>query len=252
MGDVIHWYQAKQQGLTTLRFDFSIVVKAEDIGLLSILAGSMFLERPDPLSRIYTNLTSLKREHRQYIHLNGAPLLMTDIVNSQIVFSVAAISDYLSQVERSAAVEANLLKYRTLAVSGQFYEALAHKAGYELTDHNRSLFKKEFFRQVFFSRIRSKGGDVKKAFRKMYRPIAVLINRMKKEHYADFAVALQRMEAQFMIDEVLAALHSQGIMALTIHDSIVLHNHNDRRVAEMMIKELMFSRYGFAPKMKWE
>ncbi|TCZ66431.1 hypothetical protein [Flaviaesturariibacter aridisoli] len=231
-----------------------IEIEYEDLGLFGLLIGELFVRRPDPKSRIYTNLTSLKRSHRRFVNFDGKPMMMTDLVNSQIVFSIAVITNHLkARAGRAGFKEpAALTRYRTTALSGRFYETLAEKSGIELTEANRGDFKREFFRQLFFSRVRARGGPIKQAFKSMYRPIAVAINSIKKGGHAKFAVKLQRLEAEIMIDGVLKELIQMGFPALSLHDSIIVSCQDHLELAEDLIKRSMHGRYEFYPKFKRE
>jgi hypothetical protein len=231
-----------------------IEIEYEDLGLFGLLIGEIFVRRPDSLSRIYTNLTSLKRSHRRFVNFDGKQMMMTDLVNSQIVFSIAVITNHLkARAGRSGFKEpAALVRYRSTALSGRFYETLAERAGVELTQANRSDFKKEFFRQLFFSRVRARGGSIKQAFKSMYRPIATAINSIKKGGHANFAIKLQRLEAEIMIDDVLKELIRMGFPALSLHDSIIVSCQDHLEVAEELIQRSMNTKYQFYPKFKRE
>lgn len=232
----------------TLEIDYS------DLMLLSLLIGEFFVRRPDPESRIYSNLTSLKKQLRKYVLLNGEKMLMTDLINSQILFSVGVVKNYLRKKNKSSTfkLSKSFLRFESLAVSGHFYESLAIASGFELTSANRSQFKKQFFTEVFFSKVRCRGGPIKKAFRKLFIDVAKAINQLKKKHHADFAIELQRAEAKAFIDSTLRVLLEKGVPALTIHDSIIVSTQEHLDQAETILKNWMWTEYQLSPQFKRE
>ncbi|RZK11092.1 MAG: hypothetical protein EOO46_08040 [Flavobacterium sp.] len=229
----------------------NVKVEPSDIGLLNILAGRIFVKRPDETSRIYTNLSSLKKEHRAFLHMGGKPLLMTDISNSQVLFSVPVIKEYIKADQLGSYLEniPGFWRYVENAQKGTFFEDLANRVHEKVGPIERSTLKELFWQQVFFGKIKAKG-EVKRVFKHHYPGVAKIINRIKKADYAAFAVMLQRREANVIIDTVLTDLTSKGVMALTIHDSVIVTNRDDRRYVELLIWKTMKEEHGVTPKFK--
>lgn len=231
-----------------------IEVDATDIGLLTFLIRDIYVVRPNDRGRIYTPLSNLKREFRPYLLLGGKPPLMTDLINSQIVFSVALIESTWRSVNRKLIGElpADLMKYREWALSGRFYEELAKAASYPLSVENRGTFKKALFQEIFFGPIRSRGGMIRKAFKKLFPTVTKVINHIKRDAYADFSIELQNMEAGIFVDCALDSMIRKKKMALSLHDSIVVASKEDLALAESFISDAMDLAYDLTPKFKRE
>jgi len=252
-------YRNGKRGLEHFGQYVGFKVEPGDHGLISILLGRIWVSRPPTkrspttLSRLYSNLTGLKREYRKFLHLDGLPLMMTDIISCQMLRSAIAVENHVKR-QRGVSIykrSRQLQKYFDLALSGKFYEIIAKAAGHAETDRN--IFKRMFFRSVFFSRIRGKADPkIKAAFRKMFPQILKWINQMKKNHHGAFAERLQKMEAQLILDGVYKQLKKEGRIALTLHDSIVVNNLEDLQKTEHWITELMLDKYGVSPKFKRE
>ncbi len=209
-----------------------------DLPLIQIYLKDFNTSRPDPKSRVYNNLTNLKREFRKYISFNGKPLIMTDISNCQVLLSAAAVKKQYSITSGigKAGMYVDVKHYQKLAESGMFYEHLIEKSGY-IGDRNK--FKKDFFSQVFFSKVVEYSMPIKDAFVKEFPNVYNLINQLKLKDYRDFAIAMQRMEASIMIDTVAKKMVKQGKCILTLHDAIVCDNLDDLKHAENLISEAM-------------
>lgn len=221
-----------------------------DLPLIQIYLKDFNTSRPDEKSRVYNNLTNLKREFRQYISFNGKPLLMTDISNCQVLLSVAAVKKQysISSGIGMLGLYEDVKYYQQLAEDGTFYEYLISRSGYT---GDRNKFKKDFFTQVFFSKVVKYGMPIKDAFMNEFPNVYKLINQLKAKDYKDFAISMQRMEASIMIDIVAKMMIKAGKCILTLHDAIVTDNEEDLQFAEQLISDAMV-KYGIEPKFKRE
>jgi hypothetical protein len=221
-----------------------------DLPLIQILMGDFNSTRPDEMSRIFNNLTNLKRDFRVYVNFNGQPLMMTDISNSQVLISVAAIKKQYSI--RSgiglAGLPEDIRLYQELAESGLFYEFLIEKVVYA---GDRTKFKKQFFTDVFFSKVAKWSTPIKDAFIESFPTVYEIIVELKAKDYKQFAVSMQRLEANIMIDTVAKKMVKAGKLILTLHDAIVCTNEDDLQLAEQLISDAMV-KYDISPKFKRE
>jgi hypothetical protein len=126
------------------------------------------------------------------------------------------------------------LFYKDLAEQGKVYEEIAKKAGIILTDDNRTDFKQSFFEEIFFSKVSERKTKIKRAFVDLFPSASKTIEEIKGDDYTKFPIKLQKMEAWIMID-VLKQLLAEGITAMSIHDSIVVNNAEDIKIAEKLI-----------------
>jgi len=222
-----------------------------DLPLIQIHLKDFNSSRPDEKSRIYNNLTNLKREYRQYISFNGKPLMMTDISNSQVLLSVAAVKNQYSITSGRGLknLPADIKKYQDLAESGKFYEYIMGKAGYT---GDRNKFKKQFFTDVFFSKVTEAWSTaIKDVFMQEFPTVYKIINELKSKDYRNFAISMQRLEASIMIDTVAKKMIKAGKCILTLHDAIVTDNDDDLIMAEQLISDAMV-KYDINPKFKRE
>ncbi|MNJ92897.1 hypothetical protein D3C87_105720 [compost metagenome] len=221
-----------------------------DLPLIQIYLKDFNTSRPDQKSRVYNNLTNLKREFRKYISFNGKPLLMTDISNCQVLLSAAAVKKQYSITSGigKAGLYEDVKSYQQLAESGLFYEYLIEKSGYV---GDRGKFKKDFFSQVFFSKVVNYSMPIKDAFVKEFPNVYLIINQLKLNDYRDFAIGMQRMESSIMIDNVAKKMVKEGRCILTLHDAIVCDNLGDLERAELLISNAM-DKLDISPNFKRE
>jgi hypothetical protein len=223
-----------------------------DTVLFSFLLGDFFAVRPDKESRIYTNLSSLKREYREFLLMDGKPIMSTDLVNSQIVFAIAVIEQHIkAHPDRFDLAQSDDLRmYRDYAQVGELYETVADFADNCLVFNDRRYFKDRFYNDVYFSKVSGKKSRVKDAFNMLYPFVSEVIADIKKSNHALFAVLCQRLEASVMIDTVLRQLMNMNVCALSIHDSIVVNNDADMELAERLITETMQVRHNVTVSFK--
>lgn len=221
-----------------------------DLPLIQIYLKDFNTSRPDPKSRVFNNLTNLKREFRQYVNFNGKPMMMTDISNSQVLLSVAAVKKQYSIVSglNMLGLYNDVKHYQQLAESGQFYEYLIDKCKYT---GDRNKFKKDFFSQVFFSKVVKYSMPIKDVFVQEFPNVYKLINQLKAKDYKNFAISMQRMEASIIIDVVAKKMIKANKCILTLHDAIVCDNVDDIQFAEQLISDAMV-KYDIQPKFKRE
>ncbi len=229
-------------------------IHRNDLKLLDIYNKKFDTVRPIPGSRIYSNLTSLKREHRRFLLFNGNPLLMTDISCSQILLSVEVL---LKQYSITSGVGRNdipedILFYKRLAENGLFYDFMAGFSKLWITiPKERSKFKKQFFIDVFFSKVANWTTDIKTAFQQSFPTVAQLINDIKKTGHGEFAVQLQKFEASIIIDKAAKELIRQNKKVLTLHDAIIADNEETLKMAESIIeRELIKLKTPLKPHFK--
>lgn len=198
--------------------------------------------RPVPGSRVYSNLTSLKRELRQYINFDEMPLMMTDISCSQILLSVEVILRQYSifSGKGRADIPRDVLHFKELAEQGLFYDFISDTPDcYNriTVPKERKQIKVDFFKDIFFSKVASWTTPTKDMFLLYFPSVADLINQLKKESHSEFSIKLQKFEASVLVDHVAKKLIKEGRKILTLHDAIIANNEEDLSRAEELIKE---------------
>ena len=126
-------------------------IPTELIPVYKIIAGKFKVSRPNPNSRVYTNITNLAREYRPFLRLNGEPLIGFDIANSQPL--IAAILFRRYSIKEYGVIKDDVMEYQSICENGKFYEYFMDLNGIDTTcEEARTEFKKEFFSKVFYTK----------------------------------------------------------------------------------------------------
>lgn len=251
-----------------------------------IINGDIFYSVDTTSGRFHSNVTNMAQGLRPYLRVNGEPLLNLDVKNSQPYLSTILLTDpvkvsWMTENPAFAMLLQNLkvsrnedvIKYLSLAVSGQLYEYLMKeyaKAGiYVLNektyDEVRDATKKQVLR-ILFARNRMPKDDINRRCRQIFKDRFPTVHKIfsrvrgssrgtKFQNFKRFAILLQRIEAYLMLDVILKRIYKEmpGVIAITIHDSIMtgILTNNVEAVRKIMIEE--FTKFvGFAPKIKIE
>ncbi|WP_316807366.1 hypothetical protein [Pedobacter agri] len=245
-------YLEKKYGILSNEVDF--FVEPSDIGIKAIYSGHYYSKRPDVKSRVYTNLTSLPREHRKYVNINGKPMLMTDISNSQILLTVPLLHKYWAKISGVGLfnLPEDVRIFQRLAESGMFYETIAASVGVNfLNSDERGEFKKKVFAEVWFSKNSNRMTAIKKAFKKEFPNVFDIICKLKEKKHNEFAIKLQKFEASILVDTVWKTMYKLGKIVFTLHDAIICNNEEDLFFAERLIESELL-KFGLVPKFKRE
>jgi hypothetical protein len=232
--------------------DGILAVDPMDIGLTQIFYRRFFASRPDIKSRVYTNITSLSRNHRQYISFDGQPMLMTDISNSQILLTVPLLHKFWAKKSGRGllTLPADVNRFQTLAETGKFYEHIAKSVGKIFKNEDeRSQFKREVFANIWFSKNSKRKNAIKTAFQDEFPTVYDIIWQLKAERHNEFAIKLQQFEASIMVDKVWMKMVKMNKSVLTLHDAIICSNFEDLELAEKLIDDAMV-KFRLAPKFK--
>ncbi|KUG07445.1 hypothetical protein [Solirubrum puertoriconensis] len=208
-----------------------------------IATQKYFFHQPDKLSRVYTNLSNLSTDLRNFLRHqddHGAALVNLDIRNSQpYLLSLLLIDHYRGQV-----LPEDVQQYIHLTATGKFYDFVMDSL--EVTE-NRKAFKVQFFASVFFcTNHYSARTEEGKWFRKQFPNVAALVERNKQGNHANLAILMQRREAGIILQTIGKELQRRDIWYQTIHDSIVVLA-KDAQQAKELILEAFFNEVGVAP-----
>ncbi len=202
-------------------------------------------------NRLYTNITSLPKELRGAIYVEGhedEKLAEIDISNSQPFLFTSFLRDYY-YIDDMFVPEApkDVLQYIKLTSDGKFYEFLMNKWNVK----NRETFKKEFFGSVFYCRLNSnKINEWSKKFNILFPNIMYMIKKYKEKSFKNLSIQLQRLEADIILNSISARLTDEipGIWFSTIHDSIVCLEEYKDYVEDVMWHE--FKKRNMFPTLK--
>jgi hypothetical protein len=227
--------------------------------------GGFFNKHPDVSSRVYTNITSLATELRQFLfHKSSKSLVNMDIRNSQPFFFVKLLKEFFQGQE----LPRDVRHYIELTSTGMFYDYIVNFVDPKCV--SRTEFKGSFFASIFFCEI-DHTQNSKKA--KLFASGADILDETTGEvtHYEGFpnvlraiqhykaslgsyeqlAIRMQRDEAAIMLGVVLKELHQRGIWATTIHDSVVCLPQHQAAVQAILVDAFQAS-FGIVPTIKPE
>ncbi|VVB81364.1 Uncharacterised protein [uncultured archaeon] len=169
--------------------------------------------------RVFTNYTNLKREFRSFIQsANGEPLVELDIRNSQPLL-LASLFNEFSHTSSS--------EYSCLCEQGIIYDYLSEKTG-----ATRDKVKKDFLTVLFApSHWDTK---VKRIFQSDFPEVFEYVSSIKRDGNNLLALALQKCEADLVINTIGAQLLFEGIPFLSVHDSLIVTESQSSYVKDLM------------------
>lgn len=222
--------------------------KLEYGNLLRIYYNDLYIKRPVPNSRIYTPFSVMHREHRKYLMYEGKTLKCVDLVNSQPLLSAAFMFNYCK--ENGITPPKELKQYKESCEQGRFYEQFMNEE--ERLPQNRTLFKKDFFGSVFFTKVSKAKNRLRTKFISIYPEVHKLLDRIKTEYGNDgFAHQMQMFEASIIWDDVNVSMLKDGYLCYNIYDSIVSHDDATLQEATRRIINA-FKKYDIIPSIKIE
>jgi hypothetical protein len=236
--------------------------------------------------RVSNNITSMKREVRKALRVNGEPLVSVDISCAQPALLAKIIKDKPRQRERQtkerkaeerSKQETQLPKgsiydvheilpslpnddlalFETLVLNGKFYAFLLdhlHRLGIPM---ERETLKRKFLADVIAKRKANRYGaeypsQVEDIFRLLFPTVYGFIRDFNNDgwHHENLIRELQRQESKLVIETVAAALTTQypDTFFLTLHDAIYTTSNHIPKV-EQAFKNA-FTQIGFQMTLK--
>jgi len=212
--------------------------------------GHYFFTRDTKGNRVHNNFVNFPKALRPFLYVEtGEQLVNLDIRNSQpLMLCVLLIGAY-----KGRSLPADVKQYIQECQEGRFYESFALASGIPLED--RKKFKEGLFANVFFGKNESCVRSVAyRALASHYPNVAAFIKEYKRSDYKSLAIALQKVESEIIIDDVIGTLacqyHPEDFFALTIHDSITTTYSNLGEVMSLM--EEAFRKRGIKASIKPE
>ncbi|WP_017732758.1 hypothetical protein [Nafulsella turpanensis] len=217
------------------------------ISIMRIHYGEFTFRLDSTSGRIHTNLTNLRSELRDYIRLDGQPIIGRDLVSSQLVFlSCLLVERYLDEV-----MPDDVQEFIQLCLDGgmkgkpDIYNFI--KQQNNLTETRKEV-KIIFYEKVLFSSTPTRNyPKVTKAFIKSFPSVWAFIVELKGDDHARCAVALQTLESRLFIgaaDEVL----EHGIKVLTLHDALYIQaSAENKKIVDRIILSRFWSQYKIKP-----
>lgn len=202
-------------------------------------------------SRVHSLVNCLYRELRPSLRLDGKPLVGIDIRNSQPLIACILIREYwMSNYDK---IPEDVIEYQRCCEQGTFYDYfMSH---FQIPVHLRSEFKRDFFAKVYFSMETNKTNKLKEMFKRKYPSVWEAILSIKggynSKTYADFAIALQRKEAEIIFNDVVIGLVKDGIKSVCIYDAVYVTDREALAKAILMLRKA-FRKHGLSPRFNYE
>jgi hypothetical protein len=196
----------------------------------------------DEQGRVHHNITNLWGAAKQFLSVQGVHLVSSDIKNSQPLFSSISILLYYNA--QGFDLEPDVKKFIRLTEEGELYDWLIEETGFR---GSRKKFKHRFFAEIFYSRLTTKT-KLSEKFSFLFPNVFKVICHLKKNSHRDFALDMQRAEANLIINKVGSRLAEENIFFSTIHDCILSKPKDKLRVEEIIKEE--FYKIGLTPTIK--
>ncbi len=143
----------------------------------------------------------------------------------------------------------DVIEFIDLCERGVLYDDLMRRLN--IPANRRDSFKRLFFSQVFFGKIKTTG-RVRELFARDFPNVYKAINDLKRKDYRQLAYLLQAHESKIMIDIICRRILDElpGTFIATIHDSIMTTPDKAEAVKVIMVRE--FQRFGLNPMIRFE
>lgn len=250
-------------------------------------SNQRFFSRNSTNDRIDSNITSLKSYFKKFINYsvnqcqldlkNSQPVLFNIVLNnvidfihpdvsikpdtSALFYSNEVLKHLVTQCSKRFATNqkrVGLLKqemenYRLHTSTGKWYEHLSdvYNEFYQTKYFDREKAKSMWMAIAYSSNYSKNYNVVKKAFEAKYPEIGKIIRIFKNKNYSDFAIILQKIESHIFIDQISPQLIKNNIVPITIHDSLIVQEHQKTETQRIM-NEVLNDNLGFLPVIEIE
>ena len=141
-------------------------------------------------------------------------------------------------------------RYKYYTSNGTWYEHLAevYNSYYDSKEYDRLKVKPMWMAIAYSSNWSKEYKQDKIPFEKEYPCIAKVIRLIKKKDYKQFAITLQKVESEIFIDLIAPELIRNEIIPLTVHDCVIVPEHQVN-LAHTVVIGVLEEQLGFAPKL---
>ncbi len=219
------------------------------ISINAINDGDLFFRKNETNGRIDTNLTSLKKEFKKFISIEG--LFQVDIKNSQPYFLSTILTSLLcgrNSLQSLNGVEVQ--RFKKWCQDGNLYEMFS----YEYEKQTGKVLTRSQIKEMMFCIFYSKNNSYRKEksiFKTIFPTILEWIEKQKEKNHNQFSIRLQKIESEICIDEILPILDAAKINYFTIHDSWLVKKE-DLNMAIKIIEDKFIEKFSYAPKLDIE
>jgi hypothetical protein len=204
-------------------------------------------------SRLDTNLTNMASDLRPFI-VGYENMAYLDLSNSQPVLFNILLNKYRQKAPKKLLDE--IQKYHELTVSGIWYDWMIKVFNVPFKENDDESYKvaRDKCKNIWMLIAYSENKDVKhlkKIFKGEFPGINSIIENIKNVDYAQFAIALQKIESEIFIDEICKDLVKEGIIPYTMHDGLLVPKEHKDKTYDIMAAVLK-KHLGLVPKIKIE
>ena len=155
----------------------------------------------------------------------------------------------LEKLINRQALPGDVFEFIELCEQGILYDDLMRRLG--IPAQRRKGFKRLFFSQVFFGKLKTTG-RVRELFSRDFPTVYKAVNDLKRKDHRQLAYLLQAHESKIMIDIICRRILDElpGTFIGTIHDSIMTTPDQADEVKTIMVSE--FQRFGLNPMIRLE
>jgi hypothetical protein len=178
--------------------------------------SKLWIKRKDAQSRIYSSITNLNREFREHLLLDRQKLVKLDIKSCQ-PYILSKLSKDKYMMDLCTCKEKDFYSY----------------VGNVLGIGDREKAKKTVIGALFDKEDRIYRRDVQNALQDHFPVAYDYMSKVKKNGYNQLAIKLEQEEVRYM-EKVWGTLAKEKIRFLTVHDCLMVHKENVKRVEEVM------------------
>lgn len=238
-----------------------------------------YFKRNKTNRRLDTNLTNFKSDLRQFIKgdyvsidLKNSQLFLLAILQDSIIYKrdtlccylhtdrllktfgikkIRAISKIHQKQEKARMV--NFRMFFNAVKNGVLYEEFIElfKGVITRKEVKKLMFKILFSRNEYYSRYKKiiPYESDKRLFRSVYPSVADAVKALKEKDHTKLPIYLQRLESYLFIDCIAKELVRNGIIPLTIHDSVIVRECDQEKAMEI-VKRVFKKELGAVPSFK--
>lgn len=209
--------------------------------------------RNDTNARLDTNLTNMASDLRPFI-VGYENMAYLDLSNSQPVLFNILLNKYRQNASKRLLDE--MQRYNDLTVNGTWYDWMikVFDVQFKVGDEESYKAARDKCKNIWMLIAYSENKAVKhykKVFIKEFPSIYSIIKDIKNVNYAQFAIALQKIESEIFIDEICKELVKEGIIPYTMHDGLLVPKEHKDKSYDIMATVLK-KHLGLVPKIKVE
>ena len=188
--------------------------------------------------RLYYPITSLKKDFRKKLLINGEQVVEIDAVACQPFLHASLYPKSCDERD----------KYLAAVSSPEFYEKLASwDGGFSGT---RDECKKKVFKDLYYGSIYKKPlPKIWRWFCLEYPVLAEQMELVKMRGNSALPSLMQKIESNIVIDHCVPRLRDANIRVLPMHDAIIVPV-SQKETAQNLLKESWVAVVGFAPRFK--